>query len=257
MEVKKLSHAVGAEVRGVDLRQPLSGDMAAAIRKAWLDHGFLLFRGQDITPAQHIAVSRCFGELEIHANRYNRHPDHPELFLVTNRMVDGKPSDTRNVGRQWHSDGAYSLRPPTGSLLHAVELPEAGGSTWFTNMYLAYETLSPTLRDLLEGGTIEALEAAMERLAGAKAVFVDVEADTCNIDAARIEWCTMRRIIDPACFVPARILAPIFPGEYAHEQAGFRRRTGGTATRIAWLRHHAPGAWLGVSGGPELRADAG
>lgn len=151
MEVTKLAYALGAEIAGIDLRRPVDAAAIAHIRSAWLEHHVLVFRDQDITPQQHVAFSRCFGELERHANRYNRHPDYPELFLVTNRTIDGKPSDTRNVGRQWHSDGAYSLRPPTGSLLHSQELPGVGGDTLFANMNLAYQSLSPKLRQLLDG----------------------------------------------------------------------------------------------------------
>jgi taurine dioxygenase len=150
MRIRKLAYALGAEVMDVDLTRPQNDATIAAIRAAWLEHLVLLIRDQDITPEQHVAFSRRFGDLEVHPNRYNHHGDHPEIYVVTNKMVNGKPSDTARVGRLWHSDGAYKLKPSMGSLLYGKELPSVGGNTMFTNMYLAYETLSPTMRELLD-----------------------------------------------------------------------------------------------------------
>jgi taurine dioxygenase len=86
----------------------------------------------------------------MHHNKYNRHPDHPELYIVTNKVIDGRPSDTRNTGREWHSDGAYKLKPSMGSFLYSREIPPVGGDTLFTNMYMAYDTLSPTMKQVID-----------------------------------------------------------------------------------------------------------
>jgi taurine dioxygenase len=168
MKVLRLAHALGAEVTGIDLAQPLDEDTVRAIRAAWLEHLVLVFRNQTITPEQHIAFSRRFGELEIHHNKYNRHDDFPELYVVTNKTIDGRVSDTRNVGRQWHSDGAYKLSPSMGSLLYSREIPPVGGDTLFTNMYKAFETLSPTLQRVLES-----LSAINDRGAAKNNQYVD------------------------------------------------------------------------------------
>jgi taurine dioxygenase len=149
MKVKKLAYALGAEVLDVDMTRPLAAGAVAEIRAAWMEHLVVVIRGQDITPEQHIAFSRNFGELELHHNKYNRHADFPELYVVTNKPLDGRPSDTRNVGRQWHSDGAYKLVPSLGSLLYSREIPPVGGDTLFTNMYMAYDTLSPAMQAVL------------------------------------------------------------------------------------------------------------
>ncbi len=150
MQIRKLAYAMGAEILGVDITRPLDAETIRAIRTAWMDNLVLLIRGQVLTREQHVAFSRYFGDLEIHPNRYNRRADYPELYVVTNKVVDGKPSDTRNVGRSWHSDGIYRLKPYLGSLLYSHEIPPVGGNTLFTNMYMAYETLSPKLRDILD-----------------------------------------------------------------------------------------------------------
>jgi taurine dioxygenase len=152
MHVRRLANGLGARIEGVDLARPVDDATLALIRRAWLDHLVLVFPQQHITPAQHIAFSRHFGELDLHESLpHYRHPEHPEILLVTNRQVNGKPSETRNTGKQWHIDLSYTLRPSKGALLHCQEIPEVGGDTVFGNMYMAYETLSPPLRAFLDG----------------------------------------------------------------------------------------------------------
>lgn len=152
MKIKRLSRGLGAEVVGVDLSKPCSPSLIEEIRQAWYENLVLLFRDQELTPQRHVDFSRSFGELDPHdaLPRY-RHPDFPEIFQVTNLPIDGKPSETRNTGRQWHSDLTYTVRPALGSLLYSRQIPEVGGDTMFANMYMAYETLSPGLRKILDG----------------------------------------------------------------------------------------------------------
>ena len=151
MELRRLSNALGAEVMGVDVAKPLRDADFEAIRSAWHEHLVLLFRNQELSPQEHIAFSRRFGDLDRHEAlpRY-RHPDHAEIFMVTNHEIDGKPSATRNTGRQWHNDMSYTTRPALGSLLYCRECPPVGGDTMFANMYRAYEALSAPMRAFLD-----------------------------------------------------------------------------------------------------------
>lgn len=147
--IRKRASALGAEVVGLDLRAELSEDTVRRLRAAWLEHIVLVFRGQDLSHEQHIAFSRRFGALDDHDSIPKfRHPDHPELLLVTNFENTGK---RLAVGRQWHSDLSTTTRPAMGSLLYCQEAPPAGGDTMFANMYRAWETLSPAFRSMLEG----------------------------------------------------------------------------------------------------------
>src|SRR5947207_6018804 len=95
--VRPLSYALGAEIQGVDLAKSLSNSEFDQIHRAFLEKGILLFRDQKITREQHIAFSRRFGELDDHASLpRDRHPDYPELLLVTNiPEKDGKPSASK------------------------------------------------------------------------------------------------------------------------------------------------------------------
>lgn len=147
LTVKRLTNALGAEIGGVDLRDPLSDATVAAIRQAWLDNVVVLFRDQHLNHEQHIAFSRRIGALETHdAIPKFRHPDHPEILLVTNFENTGKKLV---VGRQWHSDLSTLTQPAMGSLLRCEVAPPVGGDTMFANMYRAWDGLSPAFQDML------------------------------------------------------------------------------------------------------------
>ena len=125
ISLRPLSYALGAEVQGVDLAKPISNAEFDQIHQAFLDSGILLFRDQKITREQHIAFSRRFGELDRHDSLpRDRHPDYPELLLVTNIPKDnGKPSDSKYTGQLWHSDMSFTPVPSLGSLLRGIDDP--------------------------------------------------------------------------------------------------------------------------------------
>ena len=152
LRTRKLSHAFGIEILDIDLKQTLPDATIAEIRALWSEHGIVLLRGQDITPQQLIDYSRRFGELDLHETlKPFRHPEHAELFVLSTIPVDGKPSVSENVGRHWHSDLSYTLRPPLGSIFHAQVLPDVGGDTMFASMAAAYDGLSEKLKQMIEG----------------------------------------------------------------------------------------------------------
>lgn len=143
--VAPVSGALGAEIGGVDLSRPLSDEALAEIRRAFVENLVIFFRDQAITPEQHKAFARHFGDLHVN-DFFPRVDGHDDVQLIVK-----EPSDTKNVGGVWHSDVTYTKRPALGSLLYAKEVPPYGGDTLFANMYLAYETLSDGMRALLRG----------------------------------------------------------------------------------------------------------
>ena len=151
-EINILSDALGAEVVGLDLAQPLDGVSFAKVHQAHLDYQVLVFRDQDITPAQHIDFSRRFGDLSTHVYDQFLLPDHPEILKVSNKKTaDGDFVGLNSAGRRWHSDLSYADMPSLGSLLYALEIPPTGGDTLFNNMYAAYETLPQATKDRIDG----------------------------------------------------------------------------------------------------------
>jgi len=151
LTLRPLSYALGAEVIGLDLTRDLGEPAIEAIKDAWDENHILLFRGQELTPASHIAFSRRFGALDQHdATPFYRLKDYPELLEITTRKTNGKPSESRNVGRNWHSDYSYSDTPAAASMLFCTERPPVGGDTMFCNMVRAYETLSDKMKRIVD-----------------------------------------------------------------------------------------------------------
>jgi len=159
LDVTPLSAAIGAVIRGVDLRR-VDADTAAAIRQVWLERKVVFFPGQDLDQESHLAFAAWFGELT------EGHPvipgvdGHPNLFEIDyskSREVYASYGDvsTRTQGLDWHTDVTFVERPPLGSILRAVVIPPSGGDTLFSNQQAAFEALSPRLQEFL--GTLTAV----------------------------------------------------------------------------------------------------
>ena len=157
IEVRVLTPTIGAEISGVDLRNPLPPGDVERIERALLDHLVIFFRDQDITPAQQVAFGRQFAEL-CFLPFMTQHGDDPGLLIIDQVRPKGEGTDT------WHSDNSFMAEPPLGSILKAVQVPPVGGDTCFASSYAAYEALSPAIRDFLEVGHFTASDPRLLRL---------------------------------------------------------------------------------------------
>ncbi len=145
LHVTPFSSAVGALVHGVDLAQPLSDEDFSVLRQAFADHEVLFFRDQQLTPEQHLSFARRWAPIDV--NRFFKAvPGQPEIAEVRK-----EPEQRTNIGGGWHTDHSYDTEPAMGSLLLARELPPLGGDTLFASMSRAFEALSPSLQQTLEG----------------------------------------------------------------------------------------------------------
>jgi len=143
--VEPVSGTVGAVVRGVDLSEPLDDSTVADIRKAFLVHHVLFFHDQDLNAEAQLRFGRCFGELDTHPFVEGT-TAHPEVIEIIT-----EPDDILNFGGGWHSDVTFLDAPDLGSILYAIEVPPFGGDTLFADQHAAYEALSDTMKDLLDG----------------------------------------------------------------------------------------------------------
>jgi alpha-ketoglutarate-dependent taurine dioxygenase len=158
LTVRKLHSALGAEVRGVDMRQSLDAATFSELHDIWMQHLVLVFPGQHVTDSEHVAFTRYFGEPEIFHQKIIRSERVKEIFRVSNVDEDNNlmPPD-HPVAQQvalaqfWHTDSSYRQIPCTGALLHGVEVSRTGGETQFTNMYLVYDALPDSLKRQIEG----------------------------------------------------------------------------------------------------------
>ncbi len=145
--VEKLTPVIGAEIGGIDLTQPLSNRQQDELHRALAENLVIFFRNQPLTPAQHLAFGRLFGELHIHPAAPHIE-GHPELL----KIYADKDSPRAN-GETWHSDVSCDPAPPMGSILHIRQCPPKGGDTLFANMYAAYDALSERMKRYLDGLT--------------------------------------------------------------------------------------------------------
>ncbi len=145
IEVAPLSGALGAEVRSLDLARPLDDKSFAALHAAYLEHQVLVFRDQRLTPERQLAFSRRFGAL-LRVPYIAPHPDYPEIIAV---LKEAEECNISTFGGTWHSDFSFLERPPSASLLYALEVPARGGDTIWADTCRAHDALSDGLRALL------------------------------------------------------------------------------------------------------------
>jgi taurine dioxygenase len=150
MQVTRLSDALGAEVTGIDVASVSDADFDA-VHAAWLEHEVLVFRDQELTPEQHIAFSKRFGDLEVHISVDHLLEGYPEIMMVSNKQENGRFIGAVSAGDYWHSDLSCNAHPTKASLLYSLELPSSGGDTEWADMYAAYETLPDKTRQRIQG----------------------------------------------------------------------------------------------------------
>jgi taurine dioxygenase len=154
VEIVPSGKTLGAEIRGVDLRN-INEQEFAAIYSAWLDRLVVLLRGQQLNDEDLIAFSRRFGALDwapVQETGRRFVEGHPEIYVVSNVIENGAPIGSLGAGEAtWHTDMSYLEDPPKASMLYALEVPPAGGNTYFCDMYHAYESLPEPMKRRISG----------------------------------------------------------------------------------------------------------
>ena len=158
-----LGGALGVEVLELDPRRPVTGSDRDALIAAWREHLIVVIRGCALTDAQLVAFCRVFGELDPPGPNPYGAPflsDFPELNVISNVVENGQPIGGLGAGEAvWHADMTYQDLPPKAGVLHALDVPERGGDTYFANMIAAYEALPSGLKQRI-GGRIVIHDAA-------------------------------------------------------------------------------------------------
>src|SRR6201990_3366638 len=149
--VEKLTPIIGAEISGVDIGKLVDGDARSnrqmeEIQRPLAENLLIFFRDQQITPQQHLAFGRKFGELHVHPAAPNE--GDPALM----KIYADKDSPRAN-GEGWHSDVSCDLEPPMGSILYIKQCPPRGGDTLFASLHAAYDALSDRMKPSLDGLT--------------------------------------------------------------------------------------------------------
>jgi taurine dioxygenase len=152
LDVRPLSRAVGAEILGINLLDPVSDAQIAEIRQIWLQHGVVFFREQQLESGAFQAFAQRFGEI-IEYPFVKGLPDFPLIVPVLKL-----PHEKHNFGGVWHTDTTYLQEPPMATMLIARELPPVGGDTLFASNYASFEGLSPALQNTLR--TLKAVNSS-------------------------------------------------------------------------------------------------
>jgi taurine dioxygenase len=141
--ITPISRFVGAEIGNVDIAAGLSEEQFLEIRRAFVTHGVIFIRDQDLTPDQHIEFAKRWGEINV--NRFFQAVDTHPIIAEVRKEANQKT----NIGSTWHTDHSYDQIPAMGSILYAREVPKIGGDTLFSSMYAAYDHLSDGMKDTL------------------------------------------------------------------------------------------------------------
>jgi len=159
LDVRPTSGYTGAEIHGVDLSGSLDAATVAEIRAALMRWEVVFFRDQDITPAQQVAFARLFGTVTPAHPTLPGLDEQPEILVVSDRKARRAAHDAAGVAtpaseyeqNNYHCDVTFVPNPPFASILRGLVVPPYGGDTTFSNLVIAYQTLSKPVRDLLDG----------------------------------------------------------------------------------------------------------
>ena len=157
LTVTPVSTVLGAEISGVDLRQPLSPEIVAGVRAALLRHKVVFFRDQDISHEDHVRFGRYFGDLEGHPVT-SHVPGFPEILHI--EAADGMKLREEivplvRVANKWHTDVTFRAAPSMGGVLRMRDMPPLGGDTLFADTAAIYRDLPQALKDKLSTLTAE------------------------------------------------------------------------------------------------------
>tara|TARA_R110000868_G_scaffold11116_10_gene54521 strand:+ start:13276 stop:14106 length:831 start_codon:yes stop_codon:yes gene_type:complete len=145
--IHPLAPALGAEIRGLDLRRPLDPATIDRLRSAWLEHLVLVFRDQPISEDDQIRFAACFGETIGARDKQRGDGGDRRLMLISNIRENGEAIGALPDGElMFHSDSVYLEKPLMGAMLYGEEVPSTGGNTLFANMYAAYDALPEDIR---------------------------------------------------------------------------------------------------------------
>lgn len=186
LTIAPIAGSMGAEISGVDLSCPLDDGVFGEIRQALLDYQVILFHDQVLEPEHCEAFATRFGPL-VPYPFVKGLPGHPGIFEIRK-----EPDERRNFGGNWHTDMSFTETPPLGTMLYAHEVPTRGGDTLLTSLYLAWETLSDGMKELLRDMQAE-YSAALKHAGGRAAVMNSTRFSVENLD--RSEEATFHPIV--------------------------------------------------------------
>ncbi len=150
--IKPIADSMGAEITGIDLREPLDGNTIGALNDAFHEYIVLCFRDQQFTPEEYLAAARLFGKPVPQTNKSLNFNEFPEIGILSSEDKDIHGTGERVIrGQTWHSDHSFTTRPPKATILYSIVTPKAGGETSFCNTRAAYAALPDNMKARIDG----------------------------------------------------------------------------------------------------------
>jgi len=147
---RRLSDTFGMAIDGIDLSAELSDGEFREVEQALWDAQVLAIKGQRLDPARYLAFARRFGRPEPHVVDQFHHPGFPDILILSNRMLDGRPVGLADAGSYFHTDYSYLEVPARLTMLYSIEVPKRGGNTLFADMYAAYDDLPARVKQRID-----------------------------------------------------------------------------------------------------------
>ncbi len=152
VSVRRLGESLGAEVTGIDLREPVGPADLDALNQALYAHTVICIRDQHLSPDEFMRAGALFGTLETQVNKHLTLGLAPEIGVVSSEAADVHGDGKRlPQGTAWHTDHSFVARPPNATILYAVALPDHGGNTSFCDMRAAYASLPAATKNRIDG----------------------------------------------------------------------------------------------------------
>src|SRR5438552_7321997 len=150
--VRQLSPATGAEILGIDLRDPIDDTLKQRFLDAWHQYLVILLRNQTLDEDTQVRFAETFGPPAKITSGRTFSTKHPSVMLISNIREDGKPIGALPDGEMhFHTDQCHQAIPAKATMLYAIEIPSKGGNTLFANAYMAYETLPEDIKQRIAG----------------------------------------------------------------------------------------------------------
>jgi taurine dioxygenase len=151
LTAQRTGNTMGAEVTGADLSAPMDDATFRQVQQIFLEHRVIVFRRQELTPLRFLDFANRFGRPEPHVLDQFHHPEYSDILILSNVKKDGKPIGLADGGTYWHSDYSYLEIPARATLLYSIQVPKTGGNTLFADQITAYEDLSASMKQRIEG----------------------------------------------------------------------------------------------------------
>ena len=141
MKIRDVSPSLGAEITGLDARTLVQRGLLERVKQLLFEKQLLVFRDQQLAPADLEAFTLHFGPPDPHVLTQYSLPGHPDVFVISNIVENGKPLGSREEGFGWHTDLVYFAHPAAYTILYGVEVPPEGADTLFASLYRAYDEM--------------------------------------------------------------------------------------------------------------------